>query len=155
MITIILLNEIEFPRTPAIEKFQSWVDVIEATIPEKIPENYDEICISIVDQATIAELNKGYRGKDGPTNVLSFTYEPMPGITQTSLGDCVICPEIVEAEAASQNKTIESHWAHLTIHSVLHLLGYDHIEEDEANIMETLEIQLLSKLGFNNPYEQL
>lgn len=155
MITVILLDDIEFPRTPTVEKFQAWVDAVEAMIPEKFPDHCDEICISIVDQATIAELNKAYRDKEGPTNVLSFTYEPMPGITQTSLGDCVICPEIIEAEAVSQHKTVESHWAHLTIHSVLHLLGYDHIKEDEATTMETLEIQLLNKLGFNNPYEQL
>jgi probable rRNA maturation factor len=152
MITVILLNEIDFPRAPTCEQFQLWIAEIIKMIPEKIPTQCHEVCISIVDKNTSAELNENYRGKNGPTNVLSFTYDPMPGVPQESLGDLAICAEIVEEEASAQHKTVESHWAHLTIHGVLHLLGYDHIVDDEATVMEALEINLLHKLGFENPY---
>ncbi len=154
MITVILLNEINFTRAPSQTKFQTWVNCVVKTIPEKIPNNCDEICISIVDKKTSAELNEAYRSKKGPTNILSFTYKPLPGTIQESLGDCAICADIVEEEALQQNKILESHWAHLTIHGMLHLLGYDHIIDNDAEIMEALEIKILTQLGIENPYEQ-
>lgn len=154
MIKVILLNEINFARGPSAKKFQSWVDAIIKTIPEKIPEDYEEICISMIDVDTSAKLNEMYRGKKGPTNVLSFHYDPMPGVPQESLGDLAICADIVESEATVQNKNIESHWAHLTIHGALHLLGYDHEIDPDASIMEALEIKLLNNLNIENPYEQ-
>lgn len=153
IIHVVLLNEIHFDHSPSLEQFQRWVDGVVAALPEKIPNACEEVCISIIDKETSAELNERYRGKKGPTNILSFTYEPIPGIERISLGDCAICAEVVETEAATQNKSREAHWAHLTVHGILHLLSYDHIEEEDATIMEKLETELLHQLGFENPYE--
>lgn len=153
-IKVILQNEINFSRAPSIEKFQTWVDRVVKTIPDEIPDHCREICISMVDRETSAQFNETYRGKKGPTNILSFHYDAMPGVPQESLGDCAICADVVEAEAAAQHKKLESHWAHLTIHGMLHLLGYDHETEHDAAIMEALEIKLLHHLNIENPYEQ-
>ena len=149
MISLILQNDIAFDRTPAAEKFQLWVDQTIQAIPEKIPDTCFEICISIIDKETSAHLNETYRQKKGSTNVLSFNYEPIPGETQESLGDLAICAEIVENEAPLNT---EAHWAHLTIHGILHLCGYDHIIDSDAEIMEALEITILKQLGFKDPY---
>ena len=111
-----------------------------------------ELCIRIVDEAGITALNHQYRGKDYPTNVLSFPYEAMPGVESAQLGDIVICAPVVAREALAQDKTIESHWAHMIIHGVLHLLGFDHHDAAEADRMEALEAQLLERLGYPDPY---
>jgi probable rRNA maturation factor len=112
-----------------------------------------EIVIRIVDEGESAELNEQYRHKSGPTNVLSFPFEAPPGVQTDILGDLVICAPVVEREAREQGKTPEAHWAHMVLHGVLHLQGYDHIEEGEAQRMEAEEITLLRRLGFSNPYE--
>lgn len=114
-----------------------------------------EVCIRIVDKPEIQTLNKTYRKKDTPTNVLSFSSELPDDIPQKRryLGDVVLCADVIQAEALEQNKTREAHWAHMVIHGILHLQGYDHIQEVEANKMERYEIQLLKTLGFSNPYE--
>lgn len=153
MIEVVLLNEINDPSTPALEKFQRWIDAVIKKIPEKIPAQCHEVCISIIDKTSSATLNETYRQKKGPTNVLSFNYDPMPGVPQESLGDLAICASLVEEEARAQDKTTEAHFAHLTVHGALHLLGYDHINDEDAVIMETLEIELLNALGFENPYK--
>lgn len=153
MITVVLIDNVQDENTPVLKQFQHWVDETLASVPEKIPTGCSEICISIVDPETSAQLNQTYRQKSGPTNVLSFTYDPMPGIPPESLGDLAICAELVESEALTQNKKSSAHWAHLTAHGVLHLLGYDHVAEEEAIAMESLEIQILQKVGFENPYE--
>jgi len=101
----------------------------------------------------VQELNRDYRGKDKPTNVLSFPFEAPAGITMPLAGDLVICAPVVEQEAADQNKTLESHWAHMVVHGMLHLQGHDHTDDKEAETMEALEIQLLAQLGFANPYQ--
>jgi len=111
-----------------------------------------ELTIRIVDEAEITSLNRQYRGKDGATNVLSFPYEPMPGVTSDLLGDVVICAPVVAAEAIVQNKLLRAHWAHLVIHGVLHLLGYGHLDEGAAREMEALEQALMAQLGFADPY---
>jgi len=111
-----------------------------------------EVTVRIVDEAESQELNHTYRGKDKPTNVLSFPFEAPPGIDINLLGDLVICAPVVMLEAQEQGKTAEAHWAHMIIHGMLHLQGYDHIEDDEAEIMETLETQLLKELGYPDPY---
>lgn len=152
MIKVILLNEHNIKKLPSQKKFQQWIDQVNKTIPEKISKNYHEVCISIIDKKTSAELNETYRHKKGPTNVLSFPYDPIPGIISKTLGDLAICAELVITEAQAQDKKPESHWAHLTIHGVLHLLGYDHIIDADADIMEALEVKILGELGFNNPY---
>jgi probable rRNA maturation factor len=155
MITVILLNDIQFPQLPTQQQFQQWVNQATHAAHDKIPKGCTELCISIVDKKTSAAFNATYRQKKGPTNILSFTYKPTPGITPLSLGDCAICAELVEEEARLQNTPRLAHWAHLTIHGVLHLLGYDHIHDHDANIMEPLEIKILADLGFDNPYHSI
>ncbi|SDW41435.1 rRNA maturation RNase YbeY [Marinobacter mobilis] len=116
-------------------------------------EHDSEVTIRIVDCDESASLNDQYRGKSGPTNVLSFPFEAPAGITVPLAGDLVIAADVVVREAQEQNKSLESHWAHMVIHGLLHLQGYDHINDEDAEVMENLEIQLLTQLGYANPYE--
>ena len=109
------------------------------------------LTIRFVDEVESAELNEAYRKKTGPTNVLSFPYEGM-ALTPALLGDIIICAPVVMREAQAQQKAIKSHWCHMVIHGVLHLLGYDHINEQEADEMETEEVELMAALGYTNPY---
>ena len=107
-----------------------------------------EVTIRIVDEAEGKALNSTYRGKDYATNVLTFPITEVPHL----MGDIVLCAPIVAAEAKAQNKTLEAHYAHLTVHGILHLHGYDHEIEAQAELMEGLEITILAKLGYANPY---
>jgi len=120
--------------------------------------DFPEINIQVVDEVLIRELNETYRHKSGPTNVLSFPFEAPPGLPEEEaealLGDIVICAQVVSREAEQQDKTLQAHWAHMVVHGVLHLLGYDHLEDEEADAMESLEVQLLNELAFPNPYQQ-
>jgi len=112
-----------------------------------------EMTIRLVDEAEARELNHTYRHKDYATNVLSFPADaPDELLDIPLLGDLVICVAVVEREAAEQGKSLEAHWAHLVIHGCLHLLGYDHIEDEEAEEMESLERELLAQLGHPDPY---
>lgn len=111
-----------------------------------------EMTIRIVDEEESHNLNLTYRGKDRPTNVLSFPFESPAEVELPLLGDLVICRQVVEREAVEQNVPLMAHWAHMVIHGSLHLLGYDHIEELEAEEMESLETQIMQKLGFSDPY---
>ena len=112
-----------------------------------------ELTIRVVDEAEARELNHTWRHKDYATNVLSFRADIPDGILDIPLlGDLVICAPVVAREAAEQGKLLTAHWAHLVIHGCLHLLGYDHIEEAEAQEMETLERELLAELGHPDPY---
>ncbi len=126
---------------------QRWVD---AVIPPFQEES--ELTIRLVDVAESHELNLTYRGKDKPTNVLSFPFEAPPGIEMPLLGDLIICRQVVEQEASEQGKPLEAHWAHMVVHGSLHLLGYDHIEDDEAEEMEGLETEIMLALGYEDPY---
>jgi probable rRNA maturation factor len=110
-----------------------------------------EVTVRLVDEAESADLNKRYRGKRGPTNVLSFTYDPAPGKSGLT-GDLVICAPVVQREAAQQEKRPRAHWAHMVVHGILHLRGYDHIREADAVMMEAQEIRVLKRLGFSDPY---
>lgn len=112
-----------------------------------------ELLIRIVDKVEIQNLNKTYRHKDKPTNVLSFPYDLPIEIDESILGDVVICTDVVANEAKVQNKTFDHHLIHMAIHGTLHLLGFDHIEESDANKMENLEIKVLEKMGISNPYK--
>jgi len=117
-----------------------------------------EVVVRLVDEAESAELNETYRQKIGPTNVLSFPFErpeglPEDALSSDTLGDLVICAPVVLKEAAEQGKKVTEHWAHMVIHGCLHLQGYDHINNDDAQVMELLEIQLLNNIGISNPYE--
>ncbi|MDO4907101.1 rRNA maturation RNase YbeY [Neisseria sp.] len=115
-----------------------------------------EISLILLDEEEARACNRDYRGKDYATNVLSFAFnegETFPEQLSDGLyGDLVICPQVVLKEAAEQGKTPEQHFAHLTLHGTLHLMGYDHIGEAEAEIMETLETRLLNQLGYPDPY---
>lgn len=128
--------------------FQRWVAQVLAGNRDEA-----ELTIRVVDAEEGAELNQAYRHKHGPTNVLSFPFENPPGVVLPLLGDLVICAPVVLREAVEQGKPAESHWAHMVVHGVLHLLGYDHIEESDAEAMEALEIRLLAGLGYANPYQ--
>lgn len=114
-----------------------------------------EITLRIVDVSESTTLNSTYRQKQGPTNVLSFPFT-LPEEIQLEIpliGDIVICAEIVNREAKEQHKSQEAHWAHIVVHGVFHLLGYDHELDSDAAVMESLEITILQDLGFDNPYE--
>lgn len=113
-----------------------------------------EVCIRIVDEQESANLNAQFRQKNYPTNILSFPAIAPEEIKNEYLGDMVLCPAVIEREAEEQHKKLEHHWAHLIIHGSLHLLGYDHVAEQDAEIMEALEIKLLQQLGYPNPYEE-
>ena len=110
-----------------------------------------DVTVRLVDQAESADLNKRYRRKRGATNVLSFTYGLAPGKAGLA-GDLVICAPVVLREAAQQDKRPRAHWAHMVVHGILHLRGYDHVHETDAQIMEALEIRVLKRLGFPDPY---
>lgn len=114
-----------------------------------------EVSVYIVDEAESQALNLEYRAQDKPTNVLSFPADIPEEIGIPLLGDLVICAPIVAHEALEQKKTLAAHWAHILIHGTLHLLGYDHIEDADAEVMEALETQLVQQLGFPSPYTEL
>jgi probable rRNA maturation factor len=111
-----------------------------------------EVTVRIVDESESQQLNFDYREKDKPTNVLSFPFQCPPGIELPLLGDLVICAGVVAQEAVEQNKSLDAHWAHMVVHGSLHLLGFDHINDDDALEMEAEEIQILAELGFADPY---
>ncbi|MBA3661449.1 MAG: rRNA maturation RNase YbeY [Gammaproteobacteria bacterium] len=113
-----------------------------------------ETTIRIVSREEMTTLNERYRKKVGHTNVLSFPFEVHEDVDlgHTILGDIVICADVVNDEALQQQKDKQAHWAHMVIHGMLHLQGYDHEDEDEAHVMETREITIMEKLKFPNPY---
>lgn len=110
------------------------------------------LTVRIVGEEESAALNGRFRGKNGPTNVLSFASEGIEAIDPAFLGDVVICAPLVIHEAREQRKAVEAHWAHLVVHGVLHLLGFDHDRPAQAAQMEGLEIEILARLGFSDPY---
>jgi probable rRNA maturation factor len=112
-----------------------------------------EVAIKIIDEAEMTQLNAQYRHKEKPTNVLSFPSTFAHPLKKNQLGDIAICASVVEQEAIAQNKPLQAHWAHMVIHGVLHLLGYDHEQEEQALIMEDLERVILHECGFDNPYD--
>lgn len=140
-------NRARQAQTPAKVQFQNWAQAALITSPDA-----SEITIRVVNPAESAALNEKFRHKIGPTNVLSFSYPNIPGDDSSTLGDLVICAELVKSEAQAQEKPLLAHWAHLTVHGLLHLQGYDHIKPEDARIMEQWEASILQKLGFENPY---
>ena len=132
---------------PDVTQFQRWLQA--AILPF---QDEAEVTIRIVDEPESQQINLQYRGKDKATNVLSFPFQCPPGIELPLLGDLVICAGVVRAEAAEQNKPLAAHWAHMVVHGCLHLLGFDHINDADAEQMEAEEIQILQQLGISNPY---
>lgn len=134
---------------PSQEQVQQCLDLVfkEQGLDEQ------EITVRLVEKQESQQLNAEFRGKDKPTNVLSFPFEAPPGIPINLLGDLVICADVVSEEAKQQNKQVLHHWYHMLVHGTLHLLGFDHIEDNDADQMETLEIAILAKLGIDDPYK--
>lgn len=113
------------------------------------------LTLRLVDAEESAALNETYRRKSGPTNVLSFPFESPPGVRTRLLGDLVICAPVVEREAREQGKMPHAHWAHMVVHGVLHLRGYDHLTDVDAGAMEALETEILARLGYPDPYQEV
>lgn len=147
----------EHSNIPTLSQLSLWVDAALAMSLQDQQEHEQEyeLTIRVVDEEESQSLNSQYRGKDKPTNVLSFPFEAPAEIELNLLGDLVICAPIVAQEAKEQSKKEIAHWAHMVIHGTLHLQGYDHIEDEEADEMEALEIKILDKLGFPDPYTEL
>lgn len=139
---------------PTQAQFQLWIDTALAEISTGTPQDF-ELTIRLVNNEESQQLNNQYRNKDKPTNVLSFPFEVPEGIEMNLLGDLIICIDVMKEEAQVQNKALFDHWAHLVIHGCLHLVGFDHISDEDALEMESLEIAILAKLGINNPYTEL
>jgi probable rRNA maturation factor len=108
--------------------------------------------VQIVSQDEMRELNNTWRGKNRPTNVLSFPMQSPDEVDLKILGDLALCADVINTEARQQHKPAQAHWAHMVVHGMLHLQGYDHIDEHQASEMEALEIRILDQLGFDNPY---
>jgi probable rRNA maturation factor len=138
-------------KIPSIESIELWITA--ALQSDEL--NQAEVSVYIVDEAESQELNAQYRGKDKPTNILSFPADIPEEVGVPLLGDLVVCAPVVEREAQEQGKTLDAHWAHMLVHGTLHLLGYDHIEDDEAEVMEALETRLITQLNFPAPYTEI
>ncbi|NOQ81767.1 MAG: rRNA maturation RNase YbeY [Methylophaga sp.] len=136
-------------ESPEQEQFQQWAEAALQQLEEEC-----ELSIRLVDSEESTELNSTYRGKSNSTNVLSFPFDSPVPMEPRLLGDLVICVPVVEKEAQEQDKILEHHWAHLVVHGCLHLLGYDHIEDDEAELMEELEKTILQTLNIDDPYQE-
>jgi probable rRNA maturation factor len=149
MTTLVFVeSEVGRKGIPTQKSFESWA---RAALRGQASARR-EINIQLFDEPKARAINKTFRRKNYATNVLSFPYEPMPNEKTNLLGDIVICPSVVAREAAEQGKRVRDHYAHLTIHGVLHLLGYDHQVEAEAERMEALERRVLAGLGIADPY---
>lgn len=134
------INSTEIPIRP---QFRRWV---KAALMQDA-----EIVLRIVGEPEGRELNQQFRNKNYATNVLTFVYDD----TQPLTGDIVLCAPVVSQEARQQHKNLHAHYAHLTVHGILHLQGYDHIEDNEAAVMEQIETQILTRLGYADPYQEL
>lgn len=135
---------------PTSQQISKWVN---AALPVGFGDA--ELAVRIVDCHESASLNKRYRGLNKPTNVLSFPLNTPSNVPLKLLGDLAICAPIVASEARDQGKRRDAHWAHLVIHGVLHLLGYDHEADEDAANMEFQEIRILGSLGYKNPYPEV
>lgn len=135
--------------SPKPKELKAWAkNVLKQILPSA------EVTIRLVGEEEMAVLNEAYRKKKGPTNVLSFPFSTHPAVQlkKPLLGDVIICSSIVNQQAKDQHKLLQAHWAHMVTHGLLHLLGYDHVQDKDAEVMEVLEIKLLKNLGYENPY---
>jgi probable rRNA maturation factor len=147
-VSVYLESHVGRKGVPLKASFNSWI----AAIPDLRKRRRGQINLLIVDEREGRRFNHQFRGKNHATNVLSFPYEPLPRERTTLLGDLIICAPVVAREAAKQRKRLRDHFAHLTIHGVLHLLGYDHRTAAQAERMEALERRILAGLGVPDPY---
>jgi probable rRNA maturation factor len=139
-------------RIPHANSLRAWARAA-------IPSAGYAICIRVVGSAESRKLNRQWRGKDKPTNVLSFPYSEFPASDQRPgaswpivVGDLVLCAPVVTREAREQGKPAQAHWAHMVVHGLLHLQGHDHVKNRDAKRMEASEVEILSGLGYPNPY---
>ena len=143
---------------PEEEDIRRWVAAALAGVPEsarlQARHAAPELTVRLVDGPEMTHLNTSFRAKSGATNVLSFPADLPAELELPLLGDIVICAPVVRREAAEQGKTLAAHWAHMTVHGTLHLLGYDHLEEADAGTMEALESVILRALDFDCPYTE-
>ena len=142
-------DEVILSAIPSPSELELWANAV---------LNYEglsdqEVTIRFTDEAESQSLNHEYRGKDKPTNVLSFPFEAPPGIDISLLGDLVICAPVISREADEQKKKVSDHYAHMTVHGLLHLMGYDHIDDADAEEMEGKEVDILATLGIDDPYQ--
>jgi len=137
---------------PTTAQLETWVAAALAEVHIDTPT---ELTIRVVDADEGQSLNQQYRGRDYATNVLSFPFDAEIELPVKLLGDLVICSAVVATEAKEQHKALHAHWAHMVVHGTLHLLGYDHIEEQEADAMEALERQIMLHLGYADPYQEI
>lgn len=138
-------NRVGRKGIPTTRSFENWVRA--ALGRKRQPVN-----IALLNRSDARALNREFRRKDYATNVLSFPYDPLPGNKSPLLGDLVLCPAVIAREAREQGKQPRDHFAHLTIHGVLHLLGHDHETDADAERMEALEVRILGRLGIPDPY---
>lgn len=135
---------------PSVSDIETWIGAVVRGRRENV-----QLTVRIVDEEEGTELNERWRQARGPTNVLSFPSEGLEAIAPDLLGDVVICAPVVESEAREQGKSLIAHWTHMVIHGTLHLLGFDHVDEDHAREMELLEARILKELGYSDPYESV
>jgi probable rRNA maturation factor len=147
MIDLEIQRLVDDPGVPSDEQIAAWVNGVLAD------QGPIMVNLRIVDLAEGWALNKQWRGRDCATNVLSFPASAPQVEGQRVLGDVVLCAPVITREAAEQGKAVSDHWAHLVIHGLLHLLGFDHTQSEQAQVMEAREVELLSALGMPNPYE--
>lgn len=141
----------EVEALPQNEELIKWVSEVLTT-----EQHGDaELTIRFVNEVESAELNEQYRHKTGSTNILSFPFDAPDEVEINLLGDLIICTDVVKQQAIEQHKQELAHFAHMVVHGTLHLLGYDHLTEEEANIMESKETQVLSQLGYSDPYREI
>lgn len=147
MIQIDIEDSSQSPSCPEPLLIEKW-----AAMTLQLMKKEGSVAIAIIDEATMQALNQTYRQKPKPTNVLSFPSQLPPELQKDFWGDIAICAQVVEKEANAQKKSIDAHFAHLVVHGILHLLGFDHENESDANKMENEEVRILNTLGFSDPY---
>ncbi|MGS2724435.1 rRNA maturation RNase YbeY [Porticoccus sp. GXU_MW_L64] len=139
-------------QVPDDDQVHRWVAAALRALPPEQQRQQAELSVRFVNERESQHLNHRYRHKNNPTNVLSFPSELPPELNIPLLGDLAICTQVVAQEAKQQQKAANAHWAHMLVHGTLHLLGYDHIDDGDANQMETLETRIITGLGFPPPY---
>jgi probable rRNA maturation factor len=152
LLDVVMQNDGDFPDVPSEAEVTAWAEA--AAERSGLSGDPQELTIRVVDAEESQHLNVTYRGKDKPTNVLSFPFDAPPGLPVAILGDLAICAPVVEEEAVAQGKSMAAHWAHLVVHGTLHLLGHDHTDDDDADRMEALERDILAGFGFPDPYAE-